>query len=198
MIRSAPPKNSGTSRLIPREADQECSRRRVAHASRHRSEACRFPPAFAPAAVEVSGSITNSTFQNAGNVGGGASLKGVILVGGATGRPSCSGAVTDAGYNISDDDSCAFTAVRSLNSTDPKLDPNGLQNNGGPTQTIALLSASPAMDAIPVADCTDEMSNPITTDQRGFPRPDAAEDACDIGAYEVEDLLPFARPHRKN
>ena len=29
---------------------------------------------------------------------------------------------------------------------DPKLDPNGLQNNGGPTQTIALLWGSPAID----------------------------------------------------
>ena len=30
---------------------------------------------------------------------------------------------------------------------DPGLDPNGLQNNGGPTQTIALLASSPAIDA---------------------------------------------------
>jgi hypothetical protein len=30
---------------------------------------------------------------------------------------------------------------------DPKLDPNGLQNNGGPTLTIGLLSGSPALGA---------------------------------------------------
>jgi len=29
---------------------------------------------------------------------------------------------------------------------DPKLDPNGLQNNGGPTKTVALLFGSPAID----------------------------------------------------
>ena len=30
---------------------------------------------------------------------------------------------------------------------DPGLDPNGSPNNGGPTQTIALLPGSPAIDA---------------------------------------------------
>jgi hypothetical protein len=66
----------------------------------------------------------------------------------------------------------------------------GLANNGGPTQTIALQSGSPAIDAIPVADCTDQASspNPITTDQRGLLRPDAGEQLCDIGAYEFQDF----------
>ena len=30
---------------------------------------------------------------------------------------------------------------------DPRLDPAGLQDHGGPTQTIALLPGSPAIDA---------------------------------------------------
>jgi len=99
---------------------------------------------------------------------------------------NCYETITDAGYNISDDDSCAFTAIGSRNSTDPKLDTAGLKNNGGLTKTIALLPGSPAIDAIPVAHCTDQASPPhrITTDQRGFPRPDAGETNCDIGAYE--------------
>jgi hypothetical protein len=79
------------------------------------------------------------------------------------------------------------------------LDPTGLKNNGGPTQTIALLSGSPAIDAIPVADCTDLASppNPLITDQRLFPRPDATEANCDIGAYEVQDtsFVPFSSFH---
>jgi hypothetical protein len=96
--------------------------------------------------------------------------------------------ITDLGYNISDDDSCGFTVVESLNNTDPMLDPAGLSNNGGPTQTIALLSGSPAIDAIPLASCTDQDGNQLTTDQRGFPRPDAGEQVCDIGAYEFQDF----------
>jgi hypothetical protein len=72
------------------------------------------------------------------------------------------------------------------------LDPGGLRTNGGPTRTIALLAASPAIDTIPLADCTDQASppNPVITDQRGFPRPDAAETNCDIGAYEYQDTAP--------
>ena len=49
--------------------------------------------------------------------------------------------------------------------------------NGGPTQTVALQSGSRAIDAVPIVDCTDQASppNPIITDQRSFPRPDAGE-----------------------
>lgn len=54
-----------------------------------------------------------------------------------------------------------------------------LQDNGGPTQTHALLYGSPALDA---GGCTAVDSTPITIDQRGLPRPQGA--ACDIGAFE--------------
>jgi hypothetical protein len=47
-----------------------------------------------------------------------------------------------------------FTATGDLNNTPAGLDPNGLQNNGGPTRKIALLPTSPAVDKIPVEDCT--------------------------------------------
>ncbi len=62
------------------------------------------------------------------------------------------------------------------------LNPN-LADNGGPTLTHALVTGSPAIDAIPAsADCG-------VTDQRGESRPqDGNGDgvpACDIGAYEV-------------
>jgi hypothetical protein len=105
--------------------------------------------------------------------------------------------ITDAGYNISDDSSCRFSATSSSNNTDPVLDPAGLANNGGPTQTVALLSGSPAIDAIPVANCTDQARtpNPIIIDQRLFPRPDSEETLCDIGAYEFADtpFIAFSR-----
>lgn len=63
---------------------------------------------------------------------------------------------------------------------DPLLGP--LQNNGGPTQTRALLAGSPAIDTGAPGGCTDDHGAPLTTDQRGFHRPFGAH--CDIGGYE--------------
>ncbi|HEX4588566.1 MAG TPA: choice-of-anchor Q domain-containing protein, partial [Gemmataceae bacterium] len=60
---------------------------------------------------------------------------------------------------------------------DPKLAPLG--NYGGPTQTMALLAGSPALNA---------GSNPgnVATDQRGVPR--TIGPAPDIGAYEYQPI----------
>lgn len=64
---------------------------------------------------------------------------------------------------------------------DPKLDL--LNNNGGPTQTHALLTGSPAIDhgtgvtSATFFDCP-------AVDQRGVARPQAAH--CDIGAFEYQ------------
>ena len=55
-------------------------------------------------------------------------------------------------------------------------------NNGGLTQTIALLPGGLAVNAIPVSNCTAINGLPLATDQRGIPRPQGG--ACDIGAYE--------------
>jgi hypothetical protein len=128
-----------------------------------------------------------SNLQNSSGTG---RLKSSIL-GGGNGC-NCLGTITDAGYNISDDNSCGFAktgSARNGNGVDPLLSSDGLADNGGPTATIALQSGSPAIDAIPVASCTDQGSprpKRITTDQRGFPRPDAREVVCDIGAYESQ------------
>jgi hypothetical protein len=54
-----------------------------------------------------------------------------------------------------------------------------LHGNGGPTQTMAPAAGSPVIDAAG--------SGCPATDQRGDPRPDNGETACDIGAYEVQD-----------
>jgi len=92
----------------------------------------------------------------------------------ASNSPSnCIGIITDAGHNLSSDNSCAFTNVGSLNNTDPML--GLLADNGGPTLTMALLPGSPAIDG------GDDSAAP-PTDQRGFPRLVGA--ASDIGAYE--------------
>ena len=96
---------------------------------------------------------------------------------------NCQGTMTSNGYNLSSDGSCNFNGTGNLNNTDPKLGP--LQNNGGPTQTQALLSGSPAIDAGNPSGCTDGNGRLLKTDQRGKPRPDKEDTGgCDMGAYE--------------
>lgn len=51
-----------------------------------------------------------------------------------------------------------------------------LANNGGPTQTMALLANSPAINTASATNCP-------ATDQRGVARPQGT--GCDIGAFEV-------------
>ena len=151
-------------------------------------------------------SVTNSTFLGnkaevgaaiggaIGNSFGTANLKGTIFADNIGGNCGGTSAVTDDGYNISDESSCSFNATGTSKVITPTSAIGlaaGLAMNGGPTATIALTSGSPAIDAIPAADCTDQSSppQPITTDQRGMPRPDAGEDFCDIGAYESQETF---------
>ena len=59
----------------------------------------------------------------------------------------------------------------------------GLQDNGGPTQTIALVSPSDMIDGAEVNfGCIDKNGSLLVTDQRGAPR--VAGVRCDIGAFE--------------
>jgi hypothetical protein len=97
-------------------------------------------------------------------------------------------AAVSLGHNLSDDGSCSFlTAIGDLNNTPAALDPGGLRNNGGPTNTIALLPNSRAVNAIPLRPvnyCTAiDGVTPIATDQRGVPRLQGS--GCDIGAFEL-------------
>jgi predicted outer membrane repeat protein len=153
---------------------------------------------FTPATLTVTNSRFSGNKAEVSSPNGGAianfestaSLKGNIL---ASSTPNnCNAAVTDAGYNISDDGSCGFTGTSIDNSTTLHLDPAGLRNNGGPTNTIALEPNSQAVDFIPVAECTDQSTPtplPLTTDQRGFPRPDPGNpNFCDVGAFELQTM----------
>jgi len=95
-------------------------------------------------------------------------------------------AVQDQGYSLSDDSSCTavLSAATDQNKVPAGLSPSGLQNNGGPTATIALLPSSPAVGAIPIASCVDSEQMVVATDQRGMLRLNPQQ-RCDIGAYEL-------------
>jgi CSLREA domain-containing protein len=79
---------------------------------------------------------------------------------------------------------CAFDGTGDVTNASPGVSQT-LANNGGPTQTHALLVGSPAIDAGDPAGCKDNVGALLTTDQRGFTRPDGAH--CDVGAYEWHD-----------
>jgi len=98
---------------------------------------------------------------------------------------NCGGTITitSHGYNLSSDDTCKLNGPGDLNNHDPLLGP--LQNNGGATQTMALLPGSPAIDGGNPSGCTDNQGHLLKTDQRGMPRPDPEDrGGCDVGAYE--------------
>ena len=101
--------------------------------------------------------------------GGSATVFGTIIAN--SGTASCSAPVTtDNGYNLDhksgETDPCGFsTAAHDVVETNPQLGP--LQNNGGGTDTEAILAGSPAHDVIPAASCP-------ATDQRGVSRPQPA------------------------
>ncbi len=122
--------------------------------------------------------------------------------------PDASGTFASQGFNLlgERDGSIGFTAITDQTGTiatplDPKLHTNGLQNHGGPTETIALLIGSPALDkgtSRTLAGLT------LINDQRGagFARTfdDLAisnatgGDGTDMGAFEVQTAAPTPTP----
>ncbi len=138
--------------------------------------------------------VTNSTFSRNSATHDGAAIANFwwsavlanTLVAHSTSRGNCfaSRATTnDGGHNLDDGTSCGFSSVHgSLNDTDPKLDPAGLKNNGGPTATIGLQRGSPAINAGDDAVCAAPPVNNL--DQRGYMRPGTGHVSCSIGAFE--------------
>ena len=100
--------------------------------------------------------------------------------------------LTDNGYNLSSDGTCNLIPGTSLPNTNPNL--GLLADNGGPTQTHALLTGSPAIDRIPSG--ANGCGTTITTDQRGVTRPQGAN--CDSGAYEVAVVIDAEPPAISN
>jgi Ca2+-binding RTX toxin-like protein len=56
--------------------------------------------------------------------------------------------------------------------------------------THGLLEGSAAIDAVPAASCVDLLEAPLTSDERGFPRPSPSNGHCDAGAFEVQQPEP--------
>ncbi len=118
-------------------------------------------------------------------------LRNTIVAGNsAPTGPDLNGAFISDGYNLlgTGTGSTGFTngVNNDLVGTNAMLGP--LQDNGGPTPTMALLGGSPALDQ--------GISDGLLTDQRGQPRmsdnfviPNFFGDAADIGAYEYQNTL---------
>ena len=132
----------------------------------------------------TSATITDTTiWGNKATVGGGLAngshgtlrLGTTVVAKSSGGDCSLLGSVVDLGYNLDDDSTCTIHAATDLIGVAAGLDPTGLENNGGPTQTIALEPGSAAIGRV---------ANPAqcpATDQRGDPR----VVPCDIGAYNT-------------
>ncbi len=162
--------------------------------------------------------VTNSAISgNSAGLGGGGiynnpdgtvTIKSTIVAGntapfGADCQHVQGSTVTSLGFNLEGGTSCGFTTGDDQQQVDVAdvlvTDANGtplLADNGGLTQTIALVVpddptiANPALDAIPLEDCTDTEGTPVTADQRGVSRPQPADGNCDIGAFELVQEAP--------
>lgn len=119
-----------------------------------------------------------------GPVASNLSAKNTIIAGNTV-----NGATQDCGlvntvvtsHNLSSDSTCGFGDAGSKQNADPLLRP--LQDNSGPTDTRALITGSPAINAGDNNGCPG-------TDQRGIARPQVA--ICDIGAFELLFLSDLA------
>jgi hypothetical protein len=129
---------------------------------------------------EGTGTLTNVTVSgNSANWDGGGLYNG----GGTTTLTNTIVAGNSAPFDL--DIFGGYSGSHDLVGGDPMLAPLG--DYGGPTQTMALLLGSPAIDA---GDST--APGLPSTDQRGAPRPDVPGTNPDIGAFEVQ--LPSLSP----
>ena len=140
--------------------------------------------------VTISNSANDASYGALDIVNANADLSLSVLANSTSGF-DCSNRSTDpfvftSTNNLIETDSSTDPCTAAVTG-DPSLDPLGLQDNGGPTQTLALSPDSIAIDAL--ADSL--LTCGAATDQRGVVRPldgngnDIA--SCDLGAYEYEN-----------
>ena len=97
--------------------------------------------------------------------------------------PDISGALASQGFNLLGNTTGSSGATGSdMINVDPKLGP--LQNNGGSTQTMALLFGSPAIDHGDPAFNPNSFNPVLANDQRGGAR--TINGRVDIGSYEAD------------
>jgi len=137
--------------------------------------------------------ITNSTFSgNSATVNGGGiygratvNLNNSIFANSTGGDCYRAGGTLNAQNSLIADDP-TFTCVNGTNLNNRSGDPllSALADNGGPTQTMALQTGSPAINGGDNALAVDASSSPLVYDQRGSGY-NRFVGVVDIGAYEL-------------
>jgi hypothetical protein len=119
----------------------------------------------------------------------GETVRNTIIAANSGGDCQIGPGLISEGNNLDSDGTCTLNGPGDISSVNPLLEP--LADNGGPTQTHALLAGSPAIDTADNAAC-------LPTDQRSAERPrDGNADGlavCDIGAFELEGPPPTPCP----
>jgi hypothetical protein len=142
----------------------------------------------------VSANHTDGTGGGVMQISGQLTARNTILAGNTAGTsPDINSTLHSQGHNLIGDGTGGSgydptdLVGTSANPIDPLLGP--LQDNGGPTQTMALLDGSPALGA-------GDPTNAPDWDQRGPGFPRVVNGAIDIGAFETQDNSPTsaARP----
>jgi hypothetical protein len=135
----------------------------------------------------ISGNVATTTGGGLEQTGSGQTTARNMLLAGNTApsSPDVSNRLNSQGHNLIGDGSGGggYTDTDLVGSADNPIDPllGPLQDNGGPTLTMALLPGSPARAAGDHSDL-----RPPPWDQRGPGYPRWVNNAVDIGAYEVQ------------
>jgi predicted outer membrane repeat protein len=108
-------------------------------------------------------------------------MRSTVIVGDCVGSSLDSG-----GYNLESPGNTCNLDQPTDQPSQAEVGLGPLADNGGPTETHALLDGSIAIDQIPESDCIDGAGEALRNDQRGEPRPGGSGSACDVGAFEAQ------------
>jgi CSLREA domain-containing protein len=141
----------------------------------------------------------NSAISNGGGIsnGGIMTVMNSIIAGNSAfinpqtgGGQDCFGTITSGGHNLIQSlTGCTVTGDTASNITGKPALFGLLADNGGPTQTQALLGGSPAIGNGNPAVPGSGGNACAATDQRGVARPQPVGGICDIGAFEFNGGL---------